>query len=38
MGSSSCGKSALVYLITRFYDVTEGTVKVDGVDVRAWRQ
>ena len=38
MGSTGCGKSALVNLIPRFYDVTEGSVKVDGVDVRSWRQ
>lgn len=38
MGSTGCGKSALVNLIPRFYDVTEGAVKVDGVDVRSWRQ
>ena len=38
MGATGCGKTALVSLIPRFYDVTEGTVLVDGVDVRAWRQ
>nr|WP_325196733.1 ABC transporter ATP-binding protein [uncultured Oscillibacter sp.] len=38
MGATGCGKSALVNLIPRFYDVTEGAVLVDGVDVRAWRQ
>jgi len=34
IGSTGCGKSTLVDLIPRFYDVTEGTVCVDGLDVR----
>lgn len=34
IGSTGCGKSSLVQLIPRFYDVTRGTVTVDGVDVR----
>ena len=38
MGATGCGKSTLVSLIPRFYDVTEGTVLVDGVDVREYRQ
>ena len=38
MGSTGCGKSTLVNLIPRFYDVTEGAVLVDGVDVRAWNR
>ena len=38
MGATGCGKSALVNLIPRFYDVTAGAVLVDGVDVRVWRQ
>ena len=38
MGTTGCGKTTLVNLIPRFYDVTEGTVLVDGVDVRAYRQ
>ena len=36
MGTTGCGKSSLVNLIPRFYDVTEGTVLVDGVDVREY--
>ena len=35
VGPSGGGKSTLVSLIARFYDVTGGAVKVDGVDVRA---
>ena len=38
MGATGCGKSSLVNLIPRFYDVTEGAVLVDGVDVRAYNQ
>ena len=38
LGATGCGKSTLVHLIPRFYDVTEGAVLVDGVDVRDYRQ
>lgn len=38
IGSTGSGKSTLVNLIPRFYDVTEGTVLVDGVDVRHMKQ
>ena len=38
MGATGCGKSTLVSLIPRFYDVTEGVVLVDGVDVREYGQ
>ena len=38
MGATGCGKTALVSLITRFYDVAEGQVLVDGVDVRDYKQ
>lgn len=34
VGSTGCGKSTLINLIPRLYDVTEGSVTVDGVDVR----
>ena len=34
IGSTGSGKSTLVQLIPRFYDVTLGKIKVDGVDVR----
>ena len=38
IGSTGSGKSSLINLIPRFYDVTEGSVKVDGVDVRNMSQ
>jgi len=34
LGATGSGKSSLVYLIPRFYDVDEGRVTIDGVDVR----
>ena len=34
VGSSGAGKTTLCSLIPRFYDVTEGSVKLDGIDVR----
>lgn len=37
IGSTGSGKSTLIQLIPRFYDVTEGQVLVDGVDVRDYR-
>jgi len=36
LGRTGSGKSSLVNLIPRFYDVTEGHVYVDGRDVRDW--
>lgn len=34
VGQSGSGKSTLVNLICRFYDVSEGSIKIDGVDIR----
>ena len=36
LGATGSGKSTLVNLISRFYDVSDGSVMVDGVDVRDW--
>ena len=38
IGSTGSGKSSLINLIPRFYDVTQGCVKIDGVDVRSMSQ
>ncbi len=35
IGTTGCGKSTLISLIPRFYDVKSGAVELDGVDVRA---
>ena len=36
IGSTGSGKSTLINLIPRFYDVTKGSIKIDGVDVREY--
>lgn len=38
VGHSGAGKSTLINLLSRFYDVTEGSIKIDGVDIRNIRQ
>ena len=38
MGATGCGKTSFVNLIPRFYDVTAGSVLIDGVDVREYKQ
>lgn len=38
IGSTGSGKSTLINLIPRFYDVTQGAVLVDGIDVREYGQ
>jgi ATP-binding cassette subfamily B protein len=36
VGATGAGKTTIISLLTRFYDVTQGSIKVDGVDVREW--
>ncbi len=38
IGSTGCGKSTVINLIPRFYDVTEGSILLDGIDIRDVRQ
>ena len=38
IGSTGCGKSTVINLIPRFYDATDGTVLVDGLNVKDYRQ
>ena len=37
MGPTGGGKTTLIHLLARFYDATEGAVRVDGCDVRQWK-
>ena len=37
MGPTGSGKTTLIHLLARFYDVTEGEVLVDGCDVKQWK-
>jgi ABC-type multidrug transport system fused ATPase/permease subunit len=36
LGATGSGKSSIIQLLPRFYDVTDGAIYVDGVDVREW--
>ena len=38
MGATGCGKTALIHLILRFYDATSGSVRIDDIDVREYKQ
>jgi ATP-binding cassette subfamily B multidrug efflux pump len=38
IGSTGCGKSTVINLIPRFYDVTQGSIRLDGIDIRDVRQ
>ena len=37
MGPTGGGKTTLIHLLARFYDVTEGQIRVDGCDVKQWK-
>ena len=37
IGSTGSGKSTLINLVPRFYDVTEGSILIDGIDVRDYK-
>lgn len=36
VGESGCGKSTFVQLVLRFYDVNDGQILIDGVDIREY--
>ncbi len=38
VGATGAGKSTLIRLLNRFYDVTEGTIRIDGIDIRDVRR
>ena len=38
IGGTGCGKTSLVHLLPRFYDVSSGAVLINGVDVREYKQ
>ncbi|MEZ5727801.1 MAG: ABC transporter ATP-binding protein/permease [Burkholderiaceae bacterium] len=38
VGASGAGKSTIARLLFRFYDVTEGSIRIDGTDIRAFTQ
>lgn len=38
IGSTGSGKSTLIHLIPRFYDVTKGSITIDGIDIRDMSQ
>lgn len=38
VGETGAGKSTLISLLSRFYDVSQGSIKIDGIDIRRLRQ
>ncbi len=37
LGATGSGKSSLIYLIPRFYDIQKGSIRIDGTDIRQFR-
>jgi len=37
LGATGSGKTSLIYLVPRFYDVTSGSISIDGIDVRRFK-
>jgi ABC-type multidrug transport system fused ATPase/permease subunit len=37
LGATGSGKSSLIYLIPRFYDIQAGSIKIDGIDIRQFK-
>jgi ABC-type multidrug transport system fused ATPase/permease subunit len=37
LGATGSGKSSLIYLIPRFYDIQAGSIKIDGIDIREFK-
>lgn len=37
VGQSGSGKSTIANLLTRFYDVNEGTINIDNIDIKEWK-
>jgi ABC-type multidrug transport system fused ATPase/permease subunit len=37
LGATGSGKSSLIYLIPRFYDIQSGSIKIDGADIREFK-
>ena len=38
VGSTGCGKSTIINLLCRFYDIQEGNIFIDGIDIRQIKQ
>ena len=38
VGSTGAGKTTVTNLLNRFYDIDEGTITIDGIDIRAYRR
>ena len=38
VGATGAGKTTIIHLLTRFYDVTRGSIRIDGIDLRSLRQ